>query len=454
MLKEKQIVRDERIEGEIFKVRVETTHDTAQYGTVRACTAVHSQQFARRIGGVRFVTGPPPEDRVELGELASAMTWKCALAGLPADGEKTVVYCSDVQKEEELPAPQDAGAILAEHLAVLTAADSGVVFGPDMHCGEDVMTLLAHEHGYGDHVSGLKEREGGLSIDGHGYTASGLESALVTTANKLGWKLAGMRASIQGFGAVGAHTARNLSGHGVIIVAVSSAWGALVATGPEGLPIEQLFETWHTENDEAFQRYETSQPRGSRWVSREAVFTEPAEIFIPAARVDVLATDKELERLPAAFDIARFAEATGVKVVLEGANHPLTVDAEQYLAGRGVYVLPDYLVNCGGLIGCWMDWLYREKLEGEQSTATFSRLNEGALHLIRDVVRQNMGAAFDTMEQGSYRLREAVKRLSHSRRAELLGRVSELAADPTKGRSPRSLELELFETILERASGR
>jgi glutamate dehydrogenase/leucine dehydrogenase len=87
------ISRDVKINGVSFKVVVETVYPARTYGDVRACTALHEHCFARRIGGVRFVPGAPPDERT-LGELAEAMTWKSALAALPADGEKTVVYCS------------------------------------------------------------------------------------------------------------------------------------------------------------------------------------------------------------------------------------------------------------------------------------------------------------------------------------------------------------------------
>ncbi|HEX5719238.1 MAG TPA: hypothetical protein VF179_23960, partial [Thermoanaerobaculia bacterium] len=71
-------VQIKEIDGEVFKLVVQTVHETS-VGTVWANTAVHDQVFARRIGGVRFLkTAPPggsPEDLVELGELAKSMTW-------------------------------------------------------------------------------------------------------------------------------------------------------------------------------------------------------------------------------------------------------------------------------------------------------------------------------------------------------------------------------------------
>src|SRR5204863_6518519 len=105
---------------------------------------------------------------------------------------------------------------------------------------------LADDHGAGDHVSGLLQGRGGLSIDGHGYTAHGIEAALVAIAKRLDWDLSRMRAVVQGFGAVGAHTARNLQKHGIVIHAVSTIDGALIAETTDGLDVDALFEDWQT----------------------------------------------------------------------------------------------------------------------------------------------------------------------------------------------------------------
>jgi glutamate dehydrogenase/leucine dehydrogenase len=199
-----------------------------------------------------------------------------------------------------------------------------------------------------------------------------------------------MSATVQGFGAVGAHTANLLSKHGVAIRAVSTYYGALVSTTADGLDIGTLFTIWKEQGDESFKQYEDSPPPGTRSVHRDQIFEEEAEIFIPAARTDVLAMPGEPQMVKGAKDIMRFAEATGVKVVLEGANHPLTDEAEKYLESRGVFILPDYLVNCGGLIGCWADWVYRSELEGADGKTWHDRLNDSAPRYVAKVVENNV----------------------------------------------------------------
>jgi glutamate dehydrogenase/leucine dehydrogenase len=417
------ISRDVQINGVNFKVVVETPYPTRAYGEIRACTAVHEHCFARRIGGVRFVPGAPPDDRTELGELASAMTWKSALAALPADGEKTVVYCPS-----GIPQPNEMAEILAAHLAELTVADPGIIFGPDINCNEVVMTRLARTHGAGDHVSGLLEGKGGLSIDSHGYTARGMESALLAAAKRLGWDLSKMSATVQGFGAVGAHTANLLGKHGVAIRAVSTYHGALVSTDSNGLDIGRLFTIWKEQGDESFKQYKSLPPSGTRFADRDQIFDEAADIFIPAARTDVLAMPGEPQIEKGAKDVTRFAQATRVKVVLEGANHPLTDDSEKYLESRGVFILPDYLVNCGGLIGCWADWVYRAELEGKDGKNWHDRLNDSAPRYVAKVVERNIPRVLDATGGKPSGIRKASHDLARELRDEFRKEFAEYAS--------------------------
>lgn len=443
MLSAKSVTRDVKIQdvdGEVFKVVVQTKHETAEVGTVWANTAVHDQVFARRIGGVRFVRseypGDGPERLTELGELAASMTWKSPLSGIPADGEKSVVYCPG-----GLPSPERMAEILAEHLEVLREADPGVIFGPDINCNEVVMQRLADVHGAGNHVSGLLQGKGGLSIDGQGYTARGVEAAVVSTARRLGWDLSKMKAVIQGFGAVGAHTGRNLRRHGVAIQAVSTVHGALIATTDEGLDVEEIFVDWkHFREagrmDDAFKRFLETPPRGARVAGADDIWAERAEIFVPAARTDVLAVPEEVEEARAqgkngVIDVARFVEQTGVKVVVEGANHPVTDDGESYLESKGVFILPDYLINCGGLIGCWADWVYRKELQqgGKAGEEWYHRLNESAPRYVSRIVEQNMPMVLERTGDRPGGMRKATHELATARRVEVLEKYRRLGGD-------------------------
>ncbi len=404
-----QVERDTRIGGERFALLV-----TTQHGTVTARTAVHAQGFLRRIGGARFVRRG---DVAEVGHLASGMTWKCAAAGLPADGEKSVISCPDGIPE----GVEERAAILAAHARAVCEVDPGVIFGPDMNNGEDVMSRVSEEPDLRDHMAGVSGDHGGLSIDTRGYTAFGLIAAARAAQRRESVSLA--TATIQGWGAVGAHSGKMLYEMGVAVRAASVRGGALVTDG--ALPVPELFAAWQERGDAAFDEYAVSPPDGARFLAdADAMLSTPADIFVPAARTGVLAMPGEVERVreienPNCRDVTRFLEETGVRMVAEGANHPLTTAAEEFLEEEGVLVLPDYIVNCGGLVGCYFEWAYAHEMT--QSAAKREEMHAAALRVIERTVERNI-EDFCSMEG---RVRQRSRRLAQQHRERLLARCSE-----------------------------
>lgn len=357
--------------------------------TWRAMTAIHEQNFARRIGGLRMANDGSLQ---EVGHLASAMTYKCGASLIPFDGEKTLVCCA-----AGIPvSAAERSAVIADHLMDIIAADAGVTIGPDMAAGEDVMNLLGARPEFRDHVTGRSDDSGGLGVDKNGATAEGLVRALerVMLVDK---RL--RRATIQGFGAVGAGVAERLSRLGVEVVAVSNRLGTLEATQAGGLDIPALLHC----------RAESSQPNDDLELLRYAdtaggslyhqgdpgrLMTIPTDVFVPAARTMVLAMPDELEFVRdenrEARDARTFQQQTGVRLVLEGANHPLSEKAEEYLESQGVRVLVDFLVNMGGLVSCFFEWLYLPELLADRSAVR--RINHKAIEWARMVGERNVQA--------------------------------------------------------------
>ena len=70
----------------------------------------------------------------------------------------------------------------------------------------------------------------------------------------------------------------------------------------------------------------------------------------------------------------------------------MTDDTKSHLESKGVFILPDYLVNCGGLIGCWTDWVYRRELQqnGKAGEEWYHRLNEKAPRSVSKIVKKSM----------------------------------------------------------------
>jgi glutamate dehydrogenase (NAD(P)+) len=412
-----QVWRDLWIGGERFALVVQTQH-----GDAVATTVVHRQEFGRRIGGARFrgwISGGAPADQgvAEAADLARTMTEKCAAAMIGADGQKSVIFCPDERLEDE---PWKA-AVLAEHIRVVAEIDPGVIFGPDMENPESVLDRIAGDPALRDHVTGLSAASEGLSIDAQGYTAEGV---VIGIEEALGDGATGTRVSIQGFGAVGARAAARLHAIGARVVGVSNRLGAFRAIGHDPLDVPTLLQVWEEGGDEAVVRHARAHP-DQIYVADDpdALLDWPAELFLPAATAKVLAMPHELEAIRTTEnirvrDVTAFWAATGVRLVAEGANCPLTDAAEAYLQERGVIVLPDYIVNCGGLIGCWDEWVARTTAP-PSSPIDLEALDRAARAHIRQTVSSNAGRLLRT--SGPARL-AALQIVDRNRRL-LLGRA-------------------------------
>jgi glutamate dehydrogenase (NAD(P)+) len=367
------------IDGERFALVVTTHHDGAV-----ATTAVHRNDFPRHIGGARFVeeTG----GLSEVGHLSSTMTEKCMAAMIPADGQKTVIVVGPVDDVSE----ERRAEILIEHVRAIKELDPGVIVGPDMNNPESVQDRAARADGLLDHFTGLSEVNRGLSIDKYGYTAHGLVAAVRASVDDA--SLRNQRVSIQGFGAVGAHTARLLAELGAKIVAVNNK--DVLLTNPNGLDIPALFANRDAHGDEGLKHYASNETGFQISHTPDDIFRVPADIFIPAGRTDILTMADDLDHVrktenPDVRDVAEFYAATGVRLIVEGANHPISPEAEHWLESKGVRILPDFIVNCGGLIGCWVEWKARHQ-DGLRAVVDLERVGEEALKRIRKTVAENV----------------------------------------------------------------
>jgi len=157
--------------------------------------------------------------------------------------------------------------------------------------------------------------------------------------------------------------------------------------------------------------------RGAQSVHRGRV---PTDIFVPAARTDVLAMADELPHVRETEnqdvrDVADFQAATGVRLIVEGANHPISTEAEHWLESQGVQVLPDFIVNCGGLIGCWVEWEARHR-DGLHPSVDLHAIGRRALERIQKTVTNNV----KELLAANMRAREAAEQIVKRNREKLL----------------------------------
>ncbi len=369
-----------------FRQPCRTIVQTNHANGARAFTAfVESHPaFEHSIGGSRIVKATTDEAaRIEVAKLAAGMSAKNPGAGIPASGQKTVVVWPD--------APEDAhekAALLTEHYRDVLRFEPGAIFGPDMAVGEEVQDAVA-ENGLRDAIAGNSSHGYGVAIDETGWTGRALVLGLGA------WEgTANLRtAAIQGFGAVGAWAARHLlkTQPHIRLVALSNRLG--VAACPEGLDAMAFFNAWAATTggptaDDAVRDLALATP-GVAWIpDPNALWRIQADLMVPAARTGEVRLSTEQTENPGAQPVEPWAEASGVKAVLEGANAPLTVGAEDWLTARGVVVFPDFIVNSGGVWGCWAEWAERQALMDGSRTA--AQVTDDTETIIGRVVRSNM----------------------------------------------------------------
>jgi glutamate dehydrogenase (NAD(P)+) len=291
----------------------------------------HSLTRGPAKGGVRY---HPFVSLTETKALAMSMTWKCALVDIPYGGGKGGVRCD--------PSELSRGEL--ERVTRRYASEIMPLIGP----GRDV---LAPDIGTGERemawiMDTYKAAAGALAgspVTGRPVVVGGSEGRRRATGYgvaecvKLGVGMLGMetpvRVAVSGFGDVGRVAAELLAAHdGFSVVAVGDVTGGRHA--PQGLDIAAIGR--HCDEGGALVEAPGGEP-----VDVDELLELPCDVLVPAAVAGVIHAGN--------------ADRVQARLVVEGANHPTTAEAEAGLAGRGVTVVPDVLANAGGVVASHLE---------------------------------------------------------------------------------------------------
>lgn len=301
---------------------------------LKAVLVVDNVAKGPSIGGIRMATDVTSE---ECFRLARAMTFKNAAAGLPHGGGKIVIVGDpkmDKANKERL----------IRGLANSLREVEQYIFAPDMGTDEECMAWIKDEV---DRVVGLPREVGGIPLDEIGATGWGLSHVVDVALQFCNFNIQGARFAVQGFGAVGKHVTRFLAKDGAIPVAVSDSQGTIV--NPTGLDVDKLIAL--KDAGKSVIEYSDGEQRDA-----DAIIDVECDIWIPAARPDVIHEDN-VQRLNA-------------KLVVEGANIPITHAAEKILHDKGILYVPDFIANAGGVICAAMEY------QGASQKAAFDTIEE------------------------------------------------------------------------------
>jgi glutamate dehydrogenase (NAD(P)+) len=282
-------------------------------------------------GGLRF---HPLADEDEVRALATLMTWKTALLDLPFGGAKGGIQLDPLAlSERELNAVTRRYTQNVQHIL----GPYRDIPAPDLGTNAQTMAWIMDEysqtHGYTLPIVTGKPLEVGGSAGREAATGRGALLVLQEAARDLDLDLTQARITVQGFGNVGSWFCRLAHQQGIRIVAVSDIRGAVYNSAGLDIPALAEFVSRNGSVD-GFTGGEKCAPND--------ILEIEADVFVPAAIENVIG-EEVARRLP-------------VRVVLEAANHPTTPEGDTVLQERGVLVLPDLLVNAGGVTVSYFEW--------------------------------------------------------------------------------------------------
>jgi glutamate dehydrogenase (NAD(P)+) len=304
-----------------------------QVDTVFGYRVQHMTTMGPTKGGLRY------DGDVNLGEvtaLAMWMSWKCAIMNLPFGGAKGALRI-DPNELSRTELQRVTRRYTSEIIDVI-GPDRDIA-APDLGTDAQVMSWImdtySQQKGYT--VPGVvtgKPVEIGGSLGRTEATGRGVVTCIVEVCRHLGIPLEGARVAVQGFGEVGRVTARLADEAGARVVAVSDMRSGIY--NPGGLDLKRL-EEWVAEN-----QFVGRFP-GSESITNAELLTVPCEVLVPAAVQNQITGEN--------------ADDLQCQVMVEGANGPTTLEADEMLREQGVFVVPDILANAGGVTVSYFEWV-------------------------------------------------------------------------------------------------
>jgi glutamate dehydrogenase (NAD(P)+) len=283
-------------------------------------------------GGIRF---HPEVDVDEVRALASLMTWKTAVAGVPFGGAKGGVNCP-ADKLEPAELQRIARSFMDKIEKVLGPTRD--IPAPDIGTNAQTMAWFMDEygklHGHTPAICTGKPIALEGSYGREAATGRGCVYMFREAAPQLGLSPAETTFAVQGYGNVGSWAARIMQQLGAKMVAVSDANGAIRADA--GIDANALQD--HIEGGGKITEFEGAEP-----IEPDDLVAVPCDVFIPAALGGMIHEGN--------------AARMDCKVLVEGANSPTTPAADQILRDKGVYIIPDVMANAGGVVVSYFEWV-------------------------------------------------------------------------------------------------
>jgi glutamate dehydrogenase (NAD(P)+) len=284
-------------------------------------------------GGIRY---HPDVTVDEVKALAMWMTWKCALMGIPFGGAKGGVVC-DPKKLSRVELERLTRRYTSEIINEIGPEKD--IPAPDVGTDGSVMAWIfdTYSMNKGHSVLGVvtgKPLTIGGSLGREEATARGALYCIRDAVAKRDGSLAGQKVAVQGFGNVGSFLAKFLHEEGALVVAISDSVVGLY--NPKGIDVPAAFA--HKREHRTLDGFKDAQR-----ITNEELLLLDVDILAPCALEQVI--DE------------RNADQVKASIICEGANGPITPNADAILEDKGVLVLPDILANAGGVVVSYFEWV-------------------------------------------------------------------------------------------------
>jgi glutamate dehydrogenase (NAD(P)+) len=314
-------------------------------------------------GGIRYA---PDVTLDEVRALAAWMTWKCAVVNIPFGGAKGGVIC-DPHKMSMGELERMTRRYTAELFEFIGPEKD--VPAPDVNTNEQTMawimdTFSMHMRQTVTAVVTGKPINIGGSRGRREATGRGIMIVCDEAIKKLGMRPESTRIIVQGFGNVGSNAALLMRQAGYKIIGIIEVTGSLY--NKNGIDVRALSDY--------------RQKHGTLAGFPEAEAADPAELLVTDCDILIpAATENQIT--------SRNADRIKCKILAEGANGPTTASADEILAEKGVFVIPDILCNAGGVTTSYFEWVQDRQGYFWKESVVNEQLETIMVAAFEDVVR-------------------------------------------------------------------
>lgn len=370
-------------------ISIPLTMDDGSIQVFEGYRVIHSNILGPSKGGLRY---DMHVDLDEVKALAAWMTWKCAVVDIPYGGAKGGIKCN----------PREMSDSELERLTRAFTRGMVDVFGPDkdipapdMGTGAKEMAWLMDEYsramGKTQHavVTGKPLVLGG-SLGRTEATGRGVMISTLNAMKKMNMRPSDATIAVQGFGNVGSWAARLLYEQGATICAISDISGGY--WNENGINIEKAIE-FRNSNKGTLDGYD-----GAEKITNEELLSSKVDILVPAALQDVITEDN--------------AHNIQAKMIVEGANGPMTAGSDKIIQEKGILVVPDILANAGGVTVSYFEWVQNRlgyKWTLDMVNSRCEEIMTTAFDRVYDMYRRNDGI---TMRIAAYMV--AIEKVSET----------------------------------------